>query len=136
MANLKNLLTQPTKPALRDGAHKMILTTIECPEVEDNKTPYILMSFKDIDNNQTYTKYMFENDINFFTRNIKEMLDVAETETPLGELCDALMTNKTVIPVFVHTVDYTGLDNVTRTTKNWYFVTDYVPTEKNTAEER
>lgn len=136
MANLRNLLTQPTKPALRDGAHKMILTTIECPEVEDNKTPYILMSFKDIDNNQTYTKYMFENDINFFTRNIKEMLDVAETETPLGELCDALMTNQTVIPVFVHTVDYTGLDNVTRTTKNWYFVTDYVPTEKNTAEER
>ena len=133
MANsLKDFFINPTAPALRDGAHRMQLVKVEVPDLPEDKTPYIIMYFKDLDNNQTYNKYMFENDCNFFSRHIKEMLDIAETTTPCSELCKELIKNEVTIPVFIHTVSYnSGLDNVLRTTKNWYFVTDYTPADPN-----
>lgn len=133
MSNLNDFFRKPTSPALRDGAHTMCLTSVECPEVEANKTPYILMHFKDLNNKQTYTKYMFENDCNFFSRNIKEMLKIAETNIPLSDICDILMNDKVEIPVYIHTVAYTGLDGAQRISKNWYFVTDYTPPNANIA---
>ena len=136
MANLKDLFTRPTKPALKDGAHTMILSSVSIPDVEEGKTPYVLMEFFDCGNKNTYTKYMFENDLNFFSRNIKEMLHIEEETTPLADICAELMDKKIEIPTYIRQVVYTGIDGESRTTKNWYFVTDYVPTEKNTAEER
>lgn len=127
MNNLAHLLTKPTNAALTEGTHNLKLISIECPNVADDKTPYIRMTFA-LENGAKTSKNLFEKEIEILTNSAKHYYNMAETNASLSELIPLMQTD--FFPITIIKKEYTALNGEQMTALNWYYFKEEIQQSK------